>query len=337
MKSAIARGTAKARPGEKAYGLISIPDALADGSPVELPVAVVNGGTPGPLLYVQAAQHGEELNGFEAARRVVASVNPAKLSGALTYCLPNPLALRERARTTAFDDVNMNRIWPGNPEGTVTERAAHTVWVTCIAGKADCVIDLHTGIRKTLTHTIYEAGKGAVYEMSRKLSIAFGAKYCAREIGKFGGGRTCTAQCCAHGIPAITAELGARFCFDETTIQNAVRGITNIMKHMGMIGRAPIRPKRQTLWELEAIPSEKGERRGNVRAPKGGLFAPTVKVGAMVKRGSAIGVIYSPRTFGVVANVEAPISGMVYHVARNPAVNSGDKVACVAKVVEVIR
>jgi predicted deacylase len=112
------------QPGEKKNGVLSIPDFFADGQPMEIPFTVLHGKEKGKTLYVQVAQHGSEVMGLDALRRLIPSLEPSLMEGTLIYCLPNPLAFREKSRATVFDPKpgGMNRVRPGDPEGSLTER-----------------------------------------------------------------------------------------------------------------------------------------------------------------------------------------------------------------------
>ncbi len=136
------------QPGEIKNGLLNIPDFFADGQAMEIPFTVLHGKEEGKTLYVQVAQHGSEVMGLEALRRLITSLEPGLMEGTLIYCLPNPLAFREKARATMFDPKpgGMNRVWPGDPDGSLTERMAHLIWTELIS-HADEVVDLHTAGR----------------------------------------------------------------------------------------------------------------------------------------------------------------------------------------------
>jgi predicted deacylase len=86
----------KVKPGEKGESVLTLPDFWADGQSLEIPFTVLHGKKPGKTLYVQVAQHGSEIMGLDALRRLIAELDPGEMSGTLIYCLPNPLAFREK-------------------------------------------------------------------------------------------------------------------------------------------------------------------------------------------------------------------------------------------------
>jgi predicted deacylase len=148
MKEAVNVAGLIVEPGAKGHGCIVLPEFFADGQSVEIPFIVVNGSRPGSRLYIQVAQHGSEVQGLDAVRRLLEKLDEAEMAGELVYCLPNPLAFRESSRATIFDPApgDMNRVWPGSPSGSPVERMAHAVWTKLVSG-ADAVVDLHTGNR----------------------------------------------------------------------------------------------------------------------------------------------------------------------------------------------
>ncbi|RLI10791.1 hypothetical protein DRO42_00075 [Candidatus Bathyarchaeota archaeon] len=322
----------------RACGYLTLPDFFADGQSVEIPFLVVNGARPGPRLYVQVAQHGSEVQGLEAVRRLLEEIDEKEMAGALIYCLPNPLAFRERVRATMFDPRpgGMNRVWPGDPAGSPTERMAYAVWTELVKG-ADAVVDLHTGNRHAPVWVFYEAhgvsekASRETAERSEEMARLFGAPLLYVETEPYGGRKTLRACCVDEGIPAIVPELGGAGYFDEEIVGLVVRGLRNIMIDMGMIDGEVELPERQTVLKWTADPKAAG-----VFANKGGVFLPSVRLGDIVREGEEVGVIYSPRTFQVVERLVAPQDGYVFSVRENPVVNAGDRVLAVPEIMRVL-
>ncbi|MFQ6053259.1 MAG: succinylglutamate desuccinylase/aspartoacylase family protein [Candidatus Bathyarchaeia archaeon] len=338
MGGTIEIGGCKVEAGGRSHGCLTLPDFFADGQSVEIPFLVVNGARPGPILYVQVAQHGSEVQGLEAVRRLLEELDEGEMSGVLIYCLPNPLAFRERVRATMFDPRpgGMNRIWPGDPEGSPTERMAHAVW-TRLVKSADAVVDLHTGNRHAPVWVFYEAhgvserASKETAERSEEMARLFGAPLLYVETEPYGGRRTLRACCVDEGIPAIVPELGGAGYFDEEVVGLVVRGLRNIMIDMGMIDGEIELPARQTVLKWTADP-----RTAGVYTSKGGVFLPCVNLGDIIEKGEEVGVVYSPRTFQVVERLVAPQAGYVFSVRENPVVNVGDRVLAVPEIMEVL-
>lgn len=336
MRKPINVGGLTVEPGTKAQGLLTIEGFWADGQNMEIPYMVIHGPNPGKTLYLQVAQHGSEVMGLDAVRRLVQELDPKKMNGTLIYCLPNPLAFREKARTTMFDPKQggMNRVWPGDPDGSLTERMAHLIW-TELVSHADEVVDLHTARRKCPVWVFYEAD-GVSEKASRETALRsgelarlFGAPILYLEAEAYGGRKTLRASCVDNGVPAIVPELGGHGYFDEKIVQLTHQGLKNIMINLGMIEGKIQLPPTQTLLKWTA-----DQKIYMASAQKGGIFTPSVNLGDIVKKGDKIGIIYSPRSFETLETVKAPQDGYVFTIRENPVVHLGDGLIGVPEVLE---
>ena len=338
MSVSFTAGGCSVEPGARYCGCLALPDFFADGQSVEIPFLVVNGSRPGPVLYIQVAQHGCEVQGLDAIRRLLEELDEKQIAGTLIYCLPNPLAFREGAGATMFDPRpgGMNRIWPGSPDGSPTERMAHAIW-TELVKKADVVIDLHTGRRCCPVWVFYEAygvsPKASEETAARSFEMArlFGAPLLYVETEPYGGRKTLRACCVDEGIPAIVPELGGSSYFDESIIVLVVRGLRNIMIDMGMMEGEVEMPKKQIMLRWTADPKESG-----VFANKGGVFFPSASIGDIVEKGDEVGVVYSPRNFSVLERLVSPQDGYVFSVLENPVVNAGTRVMAIPEIIKNI-
>jgi predicted deacylase len=305
-------------PGEKKNGVLTIPEFFADGQAMEIPFTVLHGKEKGKTLFVQVAQHGSEVMGLEALRRLITGLKPELMDGTLIYCLPNPLAFRERARATILDPKpgGMNRVWPGDPEGSLTERMAHLIW-TELVSHADEVVDLHTAGRNNPVWVFYEAD--GVSELAPS-ETALRSEEMAH------------LSCVDNGIPAIVPELGGFGHFDEEIVVIAYNGVRNIMLNLGIIEGDMVIPETQV--KLEWLAERK---KFYAFAQRGGIFIPEVELGDMVEGGDRIGFIYSPRTFETLQVLKAPQTGYVFTVRENPVVHQGDALIAVPRLLERIR
>lgn len=308
-------GTAVARPGERAFGALQV-GSLADGSEIEIPVVLINGARPGRRLYIQAAVHGTEVNPLESLRRVLIHLDPADVSGQIVAVpVANVIGFRMRDRRTAVDGEDMNRVWPGRPGGTLSERMAHAIYTQAVAG-SDLLIDLHTGYSTMIPHTVFGEGD----ERSEELARSFGTEFLVMEerdeewerAGFAGKLRNVAA---ADGIPAITPELGGFSKFEGSPIQAGVMGISNVLVRYGFIRGDVIGPSRQIVIRNHLT---------RLRATRGGVFVATVRPGQQVWETQELGFIYSPATFEVIETVRAPFDSIVVFHAENPVVNAGD-------------
>ncbi len=322
MAETFSFGTARAEAGQRSFGVLPI-GSLADGTPVEIPVVVVNGARPGKRLFVQAGVHGKELNPIEVLRRVVTDLDPAELSGLLVGVLiANPLSFEARDRRAPYDQEDMNRVWPGKPDGAISQRMAHAIYEGGVRG-SDALVDLHTGYSTMLTHTVFGEGDAASEELAR----VFGTEALLMEEhdedwqrARFAGKLRNTAV--ADGIPAITPELGGHSRFEEGRIAEGVTGVLNVLKHLGMLPGEIVRPARQFVVRNHLT---------RVTVDRGGLFLASVQPGDEVRAGDRLGILYSPRDFTEVAAVTSPNDAIVVSIAENPVLHTGDSAAMLGK------
>jgi predicted deacylase len=296
---------------------------LADGSPVDIPVTLINGAQPGRRLFIEAAVHGVEVNPMESLRRVILGLDPAEVSGQIVAVnVANVLAFRQHDRRTPFDREDMNRVWPGRLDGTLSERMAQAIYAQAVKG-SDLVIDMHTGYSTMITHTVF----GEDDSRSEELARCFGTEYLLMEEkdedwqrARFSGKLRNVAA--ADGIPAITPELGGFSKFEGHQIQAGVMGITNVLVRYGFIRGDVIAPSRQIVIRNHLT---------RVTARNGGVFISTVRPGQEVWETQELGYIYSPRDFEIVETVRAPFDSIVVFHAENPIVNTGDTVVNLGK------
>ncbi|MCU4924469.1 succinylglutamate desuccinylase/aspartoacylase family protein [Halobacteria archaeon AArc-dxtr1] len=307
-------------------------ERLPSGVSISTTVHTYEGATEGPTLYVQAAQHGREVNGAEVLRRFHDRLSLADLTGTvIAVPVANPLTFDRVSYTTpeAFDSVapNMNRVWPGDEEGTLHQRMAARLWE--YVRDADAAVDLHTGSPDMYPHVIYLNGD----EDSRRLATAFGTDLLLAEradedapeewhkrgfAGKF---RVVAAR---EGIPTITPELAHNKQIIEDVVEAGVDGLCDV------------------LCELEMLPGEVPNREltiarnhiGAVDADASGLFRPNpdLAVGERVTAGTSLGTVYDPTSYEPLDEATADRDGVLYALTREATVVAGDQLASVADV-----
>ncbi|MCU4972613.1 succinylglutamate desuccinylase/aspartoacylase family protein [Halobacteria archaeon AArc-m2/3/4] len=307
---------------------------LPSGIEISTTVHTYDGGDDGPTVYVQAAQHGREINGTETLRRVHERLSLRNLSGTLVAVpVANPLTFDRVSYTTpeVIDSVNpnMNRVWPGDDSGSLHQRMAARLW-EYLEG-SDAVIDLHTGSPDMLPHVVYLEGD----EPSRALAEAFGTGLLLSEQadedateewyrrGFDGKLRVAAVQ---KGIPAITPELAHNKQILEDPVELGVDGIFDVLRDMDMLeGEAPERD--QTIARNHL---------GQVQATASGLFRPkpSLEMGQFVPEGADLGTVYHPATYESLQDVAADREGILYALTKEATVKAGDQLASVALVRE---
>lgn len=288
------------------------------GAAVDVTVHRYTGGS-GPTVYLQAAQHGIELNGPVALRHLHERLIDATLAGTVVAVpVANPPAFDHRSYLTPAEydarNPNLNRVWPGDETGSFQERIAARLWE--LVTDADAVVDLHTGTPDMLAHVRFTEGSDA-----RELATAFGTEYLLADPGE---GTTGMLRDAAEraGIPAITAELSNSRTVDRSAVDAGVRGVLNVLRETGVLEEPPTAPSDPTVLRngLE-----------HTIAEESGLFEPrpTVAVGDRLEAGDPLGAVYAPASFERLETVSVSEAGVVYSLARG-VVREGERLAAVA-------
>lgn len=294
-------------PGARAT--IDVPIAkLYTHTPLAMPVQVIHGRRAGPRLFLCAAIHGDELNGVEVIRRVMKLPALKRLRGALIAIpIVNVHGLVHRSRYLP-DRRDLNRSFPGSGQGSLAARHAD-LFMNEIVSKCTHGIDLHTGAQ--FRGNLPQVRADLRDEQTLRLARAFGAPVVMHSDIRDGSLRQAAEE---RGIPVLVYEAGEALRFDEIGIRAGVRGIVNVMRHLGMLsGRAS-----------SAAPEPVMVRSSSwVRAPESGILRSTSALGTWVKRGDRLGVVADP--FGErESEIQAPYAGVVIGRTHLPLVNEGD-------------
>lgn len=316
--------------------------------PLALPVLQVDGAGAGPVLLVLAAVHGDEYEGVETVLRLYRSLRPNRLAGSVIMIpAANLLAYRGGTRVTPEDGVNMARAFPGNPDGTPTERLAYHLHHRFIA-QADFLLDLHSGGAHYAVSTLvgyYENEASETGRRSRAAAEAFGAELLWAHTDIAPGRSVSSAL--SLGVPWLYTEAygGRRIRREDAELFYS--GAYRLMRHLGMLGEAadetdktgdqagahaeqavPIQvPAHNGAKQAERRPPTRiygdGNFDGSETAGADGFFIPAVSLNTIVRAGDKIGAVC--RLDGLeLQEVRASRGGMVVMLAGSPPVRAGD-------------
>lgn len=307
-------GSADADPGERDTGRLAIGETR-DGSSVGLPVAVINGAEPGDILYIQAVSDGDELNGVGVLQQFIPRMDPEELSGTIiAVAIVNYFGFQQAVHRNPIDDTKLNRVYPGDENGTSSERIAHGTFQ--VAKRADIILDLHQGsTSRMLNETRIRCGSHhRLHDDCLELAKTFGCGYVLDQKGPDGQlARVATDE----GIPTIDPELGGAVGWDNESIRYGVRGIENVLGYYGFIDR-----------EVERTPQTRATGFDRYNAPSGGLVSFAVDLGERVSRGDQLFDVTD--MFGQVKEtVTAESGGIFWRSRRYPHVASGEYVCSV--------
>lgn len=304
---------ASTAPGSRDDLLLRVSESYT-GDQLSVPVTVLNGTASGPVLFVTAAVHGDELNGIGIIRELLGRLGPADITGSVV-CVPfvNVLGVEFHSRYLP-DRRDLNRCFPGSPSGSTGSRLAHTL-MTQIVAPADAGVDLHTAAsHRTNTPQVRVRLDDPA---TSKLAFAFGAP-CLVDAGLRPGSLRDAAD--RSGVPVLTYEAGQALRFDEEAIATGVAGVLRVLGVLGMIDDPPSAPARTPLVSDETH---------WIRAERGGIVDVHVTGGEHVEVGQPLWTVTGP--FGSERSQKlSPHDGVVIGLTTLPLVNPGDAVVHLA-------
>lgn len=309
-------------------GFIEVPSGV--DSATAIPVTVIHGRRPGPTLALIAGNHGYEYPPVLALARLRKAIDPATLSGTIimVHVANIPSFLKRTIYYNPWDWKNLNRMYPGKSDGTVTQRIARLITSEVIE-RCDYLIDLHCGDgnESLMTYSYWmRIGDPAIDEASKQLALAFGFEHIVIDDDRPADSASsiyCSTTATTRGKPAITIESGALGQVDEEFIAGAVNGVTNVLRHLDMIEGTPLYVEDPKWIDRSLV----------LRSPVTGMFLAAVERGQTVTKGTVLGVFQD--FFGEnLGDVRAPFDGIVLYVVGTPPINAGEPVGFIGHIRE---
>lgn len=285
------------------------------GASIVLPVIVAHGKHEGPVIWLSAAIHGDEINGVEIIRRVLETIDLKVLSGTLLAVpIVNSPGFINGDRYLP-DRRDLNRSFPGTSRGSMASQIAH-IFMTEVVSKCSVGIDLHTGSDHRTNLPQIRANIDD--PTTRQLAEAFATPVLMHSAIRDGSLRQAGTE---SGATVLLYEAGEAWRFDENSIRTGVNGILRVMAELGMIhefdapdSQAPI-SCRSSRW---------------VRCRRSGIATLWVGLGDVVQKGQPIGRVHD--AFGKkLSQISAVADGVVIGVTLAPIVNRGDAVVHIAE------
>jgi hypothetical protein len=288
-----------------------------------IPITVIKGSKPGPVLALTAGIHGYEYPPILALQRLQIK----KLAGTLimVHIANMPSFLGRTVYFSPLDGKNLNRVFPGKKDGTESEQIAHAI-TTHVIDKCDYLLDLHCGDgNESLRPYVYQTvtGDPAFDERIAELVANFGFDHVVIDRARPkdpAASMYCSNTAITRGKPAMTVESGFLGGTDEKSTRAIIAGVENVMRYLKMIDGKPKKSKTVYLDPAEVLNS-----------PATGILYPHVERDAMVKKGAVLAHITD--FFGKkIADVKAPFAGVVLYVVATPPITKGQPVACVGRI-----
>ncbi len=304
-RKALVIGGERIRPGESRDLMLKVGESYL-GAPVTLPLHVIRAAKPGPRVLLTGAIHGDELNGMGILRQLLYGEPPRLTHGALIIIpVVNVYGLENHTRYLP-DRRDLNRMFPGAPNGSLSSRLAHIVFKEVVQ-KCDYCIDFHTA---AVRGTNYPNIRGDLRDPQvRMLARAFGCELIVDGRGPEGSLRRAATHA---GVPTIILEAGEVWKIESGVVSVGVRGVNNVLKTLGMMQGEPVAPRfqtkiRKTTW---------------VRAPRSGSISFAANPGDPVAKDQVLATIFSILG-GEGEELTAPGYGIVLGVTTMPVAKPG--------------
>lgn len=321
-------GEVTAAPGARASGFIEVPAIAGADDGTRIPVTVIHGARPGPVLGLVAGTHGYEYSPILAMQRLPQKVDPNELAGTVivVHIANLPSFLGRSVYYSPVDGKNLNRVYPGRADGTLSERIAWAITREVIE-QSDYLVDLHCGDgNEALRPYTYwmTSGTPEVNAKSREMALAFGLDHIVidNERAPDPARSVYTSNTAiTRGKPSITTETGMLGRVDTNGADLAEAGAFNLLRHFRML---PGEPQRVTapVWI---------DRNVVLRSPVTGTFHARVEPGQYIAEGGLLGVLTD--FFGhPLSEVRAPFAGVILYVVATPPVREGEPLGMIGSV-----
>lgn len=291
--------------------------SLYDYTKINIPIEVIRGTEPGPVLFVSAAIHGDEINGVEIIKRLLQNRSLNRIKGTL-IAIPvvNVFGFNTKSRYLP-DRRDLNRCFPGNSKGSLGSRLAK-IFMREIVSKCTHGIDLHTGpIHRTNLPQIRACLEDPETD---ELARCFGVPVILHSKLRDGSLREAARE---KKVNTLLFEGGEALRFEEDIIRAGLKGCLSVMRHIGML---PPLKLQKSVQKRKVFAAEYSYW---VRAPHSGSFRLTKKLGDLVETGELLAIISDP--FGEEPHeVHAETGGIVIGLSTIPLVNRGDAMLHIA-------
>lgn len=295
-----------------------------DGAAVEAPVIILHGARPGPVLWIQACIHGNEVGGTLALHRLLATLEPGRLSGTIVAVpVLNVPAFRARSRESPIDHANLNRVFPGNAAGRFSDQMADRIWRT-VRATATAALDLHSAgdLGRVPFYAIYHDDGSAASRTARRMAEAAGTPFLWASRADWLAGALFT-RLTAEGIPAVIVEVGGGEVTDED-LAHFDQALHGVLAALGMVEEPVALQPRYTILGASQM----------LQVRRGGILIPRAAPGDVVAREAVVAELVD--AYGdVVETVRSPFArGFVASMRRRGlAVHPGERVSIMLEVV----
>jgi len=314
-------GNATANRGQKVTGVIAVPAGV--DAATNIPVAVIHGAKPGPVLALVSGAHGTEYTSIIALEKLIGMLNPAEISGTVIIVpLVNIPSFEQKVpHVNPVDGKSMNRMYPGKMDGTQTDRASYLI-TKQVVEQCDHLIDYHGGdLDESLRPYSYwtTTGNAKQDQFSREMVLAFGLDHIIISADRPkdpNASRYLENTATTRGKPSITVEAGHAGTVEPEDLAALVDGSIGVMRFLKMLPGTPA-PIEHPVWVEKIL---------TIASDQTGIFYPLVKRGTYVESGMKVGYVtdYVGKT---IFEARAPGAGVVLYICAVPSMTKGATIA----------
>src|SRR5215831_14474453 len=314
-------GNTTAARGQKALGAIEVPAGADAGT--SIPVALVHGAKPGPALALVSGAHGTEYASIIALEKLISLLNPAEISGTVIIVpLVNIPSFEQKVpHINPVDGKSMNRMYPGNMNGTQTDRASFLI-TKQVVEQCDHLIDLHGGdLDESLRPYSYwtKTGNEQQDRISHEMVLAFGLDHIIISSDRPKdpqASRYLENTATTRGKPSITVEAGHAGTVEADDVSALVNGCLSVMRYLKMAPGSPAVVE-HPVW-IEKVVSLASEQTG--------IFYPLVQRGTYVQQGMKVGYV-TDYLGKVIFEARAAASGVILYICAVPSMTKDATIA----------
>lgn len=302
---------------------IEVPPGVDSGT--QIPITTIQGARPGPVLGLIAGNHGYEYPPILALQKLRGQIDPGKLSGSvlMVHVANMPSFLGRTVYFSPVDGKNLNRVYPGRKDGTVSERIAHAITAEIIE-KSDYVLDLHCGdANESLRPYVYQmvTRNQKMDEAIAALTLAFGIDHIVVDRGRPTDPSQsiyCSTTAITRGKPTVTVESGFLGGTDSQSVEQIISGVHRVLRHLKMLDGPADAPSNPVYLDPAEV----------LISPATGILYPRVERNQAVRQHAVLAHITD--FFGQqIAEVRAPFDGLVLYIVATPPITKDQPVACV--------
>ena len=273
---------------------------LASGFELGLTIHIIEGAHPGPTVGVSGMIHGDEIEGLLIARELARTLDPDTMHGSVWLLgVANPLAMEAISRNTPIDMLDMNRLFPGAPDGWLSEQQAHAISHGFI-DHLDVLIDIHAGGTFPWVDYCYVVN-------DEGLSRAFLPELLYKPTATYPN--TTVSYAVSRNVRCMVVEIGGGYREQHVHVANGVRGVLNQLRYVGVLkGDVEKRARQVLMTEMKVL-----------RPRMGGICVPRQQLvpGQLLASRAPLADIVSPYTFETLETMTAPYDKNIVVLCRN--------------------